>query len=174
MKLYELSAQMSAFLADLEAGNIPEEAIADTLEGLEGALADKLDDCAAAYKALIYEADCIKAECDKLDARIKTKKNEADRLKAYMDTCLKQTAPFGKKPNKMETPRSVLSYRTVNVLSVDDPEKVLSYCSNITEYADVIRVKPPEIDKTALKAHLKEGAPIPGTSTRVDFSLQIK
>lgn len=76
---------MQQFLTAVDAGEIPEEAFADTLEGLEGLLADKLDDCACAYKGLIAESKEIKAEEAALAARRKVKENEAARLASYID-----------------------------------------------------------------------------------------
>lgn len=174
MKLYEISAQMEEFLALVEAGEIPEEAIADTLEGLEGVLVDKLDDCAAAYKGLLYEAEAIKAEKDKLGARLKSKKAQAERLKDYIDQCMKRATPFGEKPKKLETARSVLNYRKTESVTIDDIEKTMMFCTSAPAELDLVRVKEPEINKEALKKALKEGVEVPGAGLEVSFGLTIK
>ena len=47
MKLYEIAAEYQAFLDAVEAGEIPEEAIGDTLDGIVGEFDQKADNIAA-------------------------------------------------------------------------------------------------------------------------------
>lgn len=95
MKLYEIPDMIQQFLDAYDAGDVPEEAFDDTLESLAGDFAQKLDDCACAYKGLLAEAKEIKAEADALAARYKAKKAQADRMVAYMDKQLKRAAGLG-------------------------------------------------------------------------------
>ena len=92
MKLYEIPEMIQRFLDAYDAGDVPEEAFDDTLESLAGDFAQKLDDCACAYKGLLAEAKEIKAEADALAARYKAKKAQADRMADYMDKQLKRAA----------------------------------------------------------------------------------
>lgn len=183
MKLYEISNQITAFLAAYEAGEIPEEAFADTLEGLEGLLSDKLDDCACAYKGLIAEAKEIKAEETALAARRKAKENEAARLADYIDRCLKDSAGEGVKPARVETARNVLSYRASESVDVPNMESVVLWIQahegevigNVTVDADkFLKWKDPELSKTEIKAALKAGLVIPGATVKKSLNLQIK
>lgn len=183
MTLYEISATMQQFLAAVDAGEIPEEAFADTLEGLEGLLADKLDDCACAYKGLIAEAKEIKAEEAALAARRKAKENEAARLASYIDHCLKDSAGEGVKPEKFETARNVLSYRASEAVDVPDVESVVLWIQahegeavgGVAVDADkLLKWKEPELSKTEIKAALKAGLVIPGATVKRSFNLQIK
>lgn len=183
MTLYEISATMQQFLAAVDAGEIPEEAFTDTLEGLEGLFADKLDDCACAYKGLIAEAKEIKAEEAALAARRKVKENEAARLASYIDHCLKDSAGEGVKPEKFETARNVLSYRASEAVDVPDVDSVtdwimknnLEKVGGVTVRADLLlKWKAPELSKTELKAALKAGLVIPGATVKKSFNLQIK
>lgn len=183
MTLYEISATMQQFLAAVDAGEIPEEAFADTLEGLEGLLADKLDDCACAYKGLIAEAKEIKAEEAALAARRKVKENEAARLASYIDHCLKDSAGEGVKPEKFETARNVLSYRASEAVDVPDVESVVKWIHShdgvevggvTVKQNELLNFKLPDLSKTALKAALKAGLVIPGATVKRSFNLQIK
>ncbi|WP_425372301.1 siphovirus Gp157 family protein [Gemmiger formicilis] len=183
MTLYEISATMQQFLAAVDAGEIPEEAFADTLEGLEGLLADKLDDCACAYKGLIAEAKEIKAEEAALAARRKVKENEAARLASYIDHCLRDSAGEGVKPEKFETARNVLSYRASEAVDVPDVESVVKWIHShdgvevggvTVKQNELLNFKLPDLSKTALKAALKAGLVIPGATVKRSFNLQIK
>lgn len=174
---------MQQFLAAVDAGEIPEEAFADTLEGLEGLLADKLDDCACAYKGLIAEAKEIKAEEAALAARRKVKENEAARLASYIDHCLRDSAGEGVKPEKFETARNVLSYRASEAVDVPDVESVVKWIHShdgvevggvTVKQNELLNFKLPDLSKTALKAALKAGLVIPGATVKRSFNLQIK
>ena len=66
MKLYEIKNTYLDFLARMESGEIPEEAVQDTLEGLEGVFEEKADNIACLIKTLNAEASAIKTERDVL------------------------------------------------------------------------------------------------------------
>ena len=168
MKLYEIPDMIQQFLDAYDAGDVPEEAFDDTLESLAGDFAQKLDDCACAYKGLLAEAKEIKAEADALAARYKAKKAQADRMVAYMDKQLKRAAGLGVKPAKLETARNVLSYRTSEA---DDHEEINGVAVN---QDDLLKYKEPELSKTALKTALKAGLIVPGATVKTSFNLQIK
>lgn len=179
MKLYEIPDMIQQFLDAYDAGDVPEEAFDDTLESLTGDFAQKLDDCACAYKGLLAEAKEIKAEADALAARYKAKKAQADRMVAYMD----KPAGLGVKPAKLETARNVLSYRTSEAVDVPDVESVVLWIQahdheEINGVAvnqdDLLKYKEPELSKTALKTALKAGLIVPGATVKTSFNLQIK
>lgn len=183
MKLYEIPEMIQRFLDAYDAGDVPEEAFDDTLESLVGDFAQKLDDCACAYKGLLAEAKEIKAEADALAARYKAKKAQADRMVAYMDKQLKRAAGLGVKPAKLETARNVLSYRTSEAVDVPDVESVVLWIQahnheEINGVAvnqdDLLKYKEPELSKTALKTALKAGLIVPGATVKTSFNLQIK
>ena len=56
MNLYEISVDYRRFQEQVESGEIPEEAIADTLEAIEGNFDDKVDSIACIIKSLLAEA----------------------------------------------------------------------------------------------------------------------
>lgn len=106
MNLYEISADYQRFQEQVESGEIPEEAIADTLEAIEGNFDDKVDSIACIIKSLLAEAKEIKSERDSLDGRMKQKQKTADRL----TKSLKDEMLFSGR-TKVETPRNVVKIR---------------------------------------------------------------
>ena len=82
MKLYELDNEYLDFIAAVEDGTIPEDAIEDTLEMLNGDYKDKMDNTICAIKNLTAEAKMIDDEIKALTARKKAKENSVDYLKA--------------------------------------------------------------------------------------------
>lgn len=175
MKLYELTDTMTRFVAALEAGEIPEEAIQDTMEAIQLPLDQKLDDCAAAYKGLLAEAQDIKDEALKLTARYKAKEAEAARLALYIDTCLRRMAGAGVKPKKWESARSVLSYGTSHPLDVTDKEAAIQVCIKDPQLHGCLKeTHTVDLDKAAVKTAIKSGAIIPGVSIGTSYNLQIK
>lgn len=82
MKPYELDNEYLDFIAAVEDGTIPEDAIEDTLEMLNGDYKDKLDNTVCAIKNLTAEAKMIDDEIKALTARKKAKENSVDYLKS--------------------------------------------------------------------------------------------
>lgn len=74
MKLYELDNEYLDFISAVEDGTIPEDAIEDTLEMLNGDYKDKLDNTVCAIKNLTAEAKMIDDEIKALTARKKSKR----------------------------------------------------------------------------------------------------
>ena len=88
MKLYEIADEYRSLLEMIESGEIPEEAIADTLEAVGGELDTKLDGVIGYVKELYAEAAAIKVEADKLAARAKAKTRKAEGLSLYITRVL--------------------------------------------------------------------------------------
>jgi hypothetical protein len=82
MKLYELDNEYLDFIAAVEDGTIPEDAIEDTLEMLNGDYKDKLDNTVCAIKNLTAEAKMIDEEIKALTARKRQKRTPSTILKA--------------------------------------------------------------------------------------------
>lgn len=92
----------------IENGDIPEEALTDTLESITSLLDEKADNIACWIKQLTAEAEAIKAEEDKLAERRKRKLKRAERLTEYLSECLTNAGR-----TKIETPRNVISFQKV-------------------------------------------------------------
>ena len=81
MKLYEITELFMRFASMVENGEIEEDAIADTLESIEGELEEKADNIACLIKSWQAEAEAIKAEEKALAERRKVKENQINNLK---------------------------------------------------------------------------------------------
>lgn len=152
-ELYQLTQQYQTLLGMIEDGDIPEEAIADTLESLSGEIEDTVDNVACIVKQLAAEAEGIKGEETALALRRKRKEAAIDRLKDYIRQSM---GLAGRK--KIETAR--------NCVTVGKPSQRL-------EITDVSQLRTREefwkpyewTEKNVDKAHLKEAlkaGPVPG------------
>lgn len=164
MTLYELSEQYSQLLEAIENGEIPEEAIADTLEGLTGDFDEKADNIACIIKNELAIADRIKYESDQMYERMSTHKNRAKFLKEYLS---QQMQRAGRK--KIETARNCISFRPSTRTVIDNENDFVreypDYCKQDITY---------KIDKTAIAAALKSGQEINGAHLEQRQNIQIK
>lgn len=152
MSLYQLAKEYQALYDQID--DIPEEAFADTLEGIQGEFNEKADSLACFIKSLKAEADDIKAEAAALKERENAKRARADRLRAYL---LEQMEAIGVR--KIESTR--------NVISVAKSPARLVVDGDFTRWAeesgrdDLLTYKAPEPNKTAIKDAIKAGTEIP-------------
>lgn len=169
MTLYELSQKYLDFLNFMESEEgeeIPDDAIKDTLESINGAMDDKMDNIACLYKNLRAEAEAIKGEEKQLEARRKSKENTCKRLKDYLYSTMLST---GKK--KLETPRSALSFRSSRSVEVGDD--FLAWAKEAGRN-DLLVQQDPKVNKTEISALLKTGEVLPGAQLVERQNLQIK
>lgn len=165
MKLYEISSVIldvieSGYSVDEETGEILFEP-AD-LDALQVERASKLEACALFTKNLQAEADAIKAERDRLDARLKARQRMVDRMKQYILACM-----LALNDTTFETPKVDMRIRRSSFVDVAcEPDALpLDYQRReVTVTAD----------KTALKKALQAGERIPGVMMAERESLTIK
>lgn len=168
MKLYEISDTYRAFMAALDAGEIPEDAIGDTLDGIEGAFDDKADSIACLIKELRLEAAGIKTEADNLTARARRAQAKADRLQSYLFTHMQA---MGK--SRITTSRNALSLRKGPVsCRIEDEDTVLGFLS-MHHMEDCIK-REVSIRKKPLLDRMKEGEEIPGVHMEQGTTLRIQ
>ncbi len=79
--LYQLTSDYNSVLNMLYDEEVDEEMILDTLEGIEGEIEDKADGYAKIIKELLGDAEKIKSEKQRLEARQKSFENRAKLLK---------------------------------------------------------------------------------------------
>lgn len=131
---------------DMESGEILDT---DRLDALQMEREAKLEGVALWVKDLKAEADAVKAEADKLTARKKALDNKIESIKAW----LLQALDGG----KLKTPRCNV-YQTHSQKVVIDDEKALVDMFMASPFGEkFLRMKDPEIDKTALKDSMKQG-----------------
>jgi len=145
--LYKIASDIRQVLELGEQGEIPAEAIADTLEGLKMAFDDKLDAVLAYRQGLIHESTAYDAEIKRLTERKKSLETKAEKLKDYAINMMFAV-------NKQ-------SHKGLFSISIGKPSKVVGI-----EDANLL---PPEFlitkvepNKTAIKNAINEGRTIPG------------
>ena len=168
MKLYEIAADYENLMLAIENGDIPEEALADTLESIVSLLEDKADNIACIIKNLMAEAEAIKAEEDKLKARRTAKLKRAEVLTEYLSECLTNSGY-----TKIETARNVISFRKNPPAVVFDNEAAFIewarvHADNLLNYAK------PTVNKTAIKAAINSGEKIEGAYLESKLNISIK
>lgn len=152
LSLYELSHEyLNALdaLTDPEA-DIPLEAITDTLEGLEFPLQEKAVNVAKFFRNLEATANAIKEAERQMAARRKALENRARALKDYLKENMEATGI-----TRIESPWFRLSIQNnPAAVEITDADAIPE------DFREVIETV--KIDKTAIKAVLKDGGDIPG------------
>lgn len=166
MKLYELANDYLAFLNAVESGEIPEEAIADTLEAITASIEDKADNIACLLKNLDAECKAIKAEEDRLAERRKAKEKSHERIKQYLSDTLQRAGL-----DKIETARNCITFRKSESVEVNE-DVFFEWAQKNRD--DLLKYSKPTADKTAIKRVLKDGIEIAGAELRVNRNIQIK
>lgn len=165
MKLYELTAEYEALISSIENGEIPEEAIEDTLDALEGDIKTKADRVACALKNLDAEISAITAEENRLSVRRKEKQNAYNSLEEYLARELLKVGI-----DKLETPRNRISFRKSDkVITTDD---FMNFA--MTERDDLLTFPAPKPNLTEIKKALKSGEEIPGATIQTNNNIQIR
>ena len=167
MKLYELANDYMAFMAAIDADEIPEEAIHDTLEAITGSIEDKADNIACILKNLEAEVAAIKAEEDRLKERRRAKEAAYDRLKQYLSNALQIAGMM-----KVETARNKITFRKSEKV-VCDEERFFAWAM-ADNRDDLLTYSAPKANLTAIKAAIKEGSEIVGAEICVSHNIQIK
>ena len=143
--LYEID-QAILECVDLETGEILD---GDALTALQMEREQKLEGVALWVKDLKAEAEAVKAEAEKLNARKKALDNKIDGLKAWLLEALGG--------EKLKTARCNV-YQTHSQKVVIDDEKALVDMLMTSPFGEkFLRIKEPEIDKNALKDSMKQG-----------------
>jgi hypothetical protein len=169
MKLYEIAQSLQDLMQDIENGNIPEEAIKDTLECVELAFEEKADNIACIIKNMNAEVAAIKVEEDRLAERRKSKEKEAERLQNYLADMFQRTG-F----EKVETARNKITFRKNPPKVVFTDEKTFIEWAIKNEKDYFLNYGKPTINKTNVKEAINGGEAIPGAQIITEQRLQIQ
>lgn len=154
MKLYEIDQQIMDCI-DTETGEILDF---DRLNALHMEREKKLEGIALAYKNYMAEAAALKAEKDAFAERESRARSHAESIKGFLSTVLSG--------EKFKTTAVDVSFRRSAAVTVS--------CDPASLPADLQKVKPPEADKTAIKAALKAGREVPGCCIEERLNISIK
>lgn len=154
LKLYEMTAEYQEAcrtLYDME--DILEDAVKDTLDGLKGAIEDKIKNVLAFSKDLKAESEAIKTEVDKMAQRAKSLANRAEWFKQYaLNHMLHNDI------KKINCPWFPIRIQYSDKVEVKDisllPQKYMIETVNVA------------VDKNAIKRDLKAGEEISGAELK--------
>lgn len=165
MRLYELTNDYRTLMEEIDAGNIPEDAIADTLEAITGSIEEKADSIACILKSIEVEIAAFKAEEDRLCARRKAKQAAHDRLKAYLSGHLLAAGI-----DKVETPRNKITFLKSESVEIDEE----AFTRWAMAFRDDLLIYTAKANKTEVKRAIEEGTEVIGAEIRVNQNIQIK
>ncbi len=164
MKLYEISKALNKMSADMEDSDLDEQTISDTLSGSTelATFEDKAAACIAVMKNMDSDVEQIDAEIKRLQDLKKFRKNNVDRLKSYLLSCMQSAELQEVKAGtltlkRQKNPSSVVVYNVENLPN---------------EYVKTTIVT--EANKTAIKAALKAGTDVVGCRLVAGERLVIK
>lgn len=167
MKLYEIANEYLEFMEAVENGDIPEDCIEDTLEGIAYEIKAKVDNIACLLKNLDAEMVAIMTEEKRLAERRKAKERAYDRLKDYLSNTLLKLDM-----KKVETARNKVSFRKSESVEIADEEAFIGWAS--THRDEFLKYSTPTIDKTLVKQALKADEDIIGATLVSKQNIQIK
>lgn len=161
MTLYELREEYKQLLIMLEDEGADPEVIADTLEGMEGDINEKVDSYCIIAEQLSSDADRLRAEEVRLAKRRKSIEGNRDRLRA----ALLKAMLIMEKP-QIKTDRYTVTVKaTSGRLVIDDP-------LGIPEEYIVLKSS---VDEKAVKDALKKlDIPVPWAHIETDQTIQIR
>lgn len=160
MTLYEMTDAARHLYALLDAGEIDEQAVLDTMESIGAS--EKLESYIYIQKQLEAEASAFKTEIDRMNERKKSLENQIDRMKKAQLEFMQAT---GQK--KAVAGTFTITMRENKSVKVIDQNAIPS--AYLTE-------KPAEYnpDKKAILAALKSGESVPGCEIETSFSVSAR
>lgn len=168
MKLYEIAHEYQNLLDAIENGDIPLEAMADTLESVTSLLEDKADNVACVIKNMTAEVEAIKAEEERLATRRKSKEKRVEYLTKYLSDILLNAGY-----DKVETARNKISFRkTPPKVVIDDEKAFIEWAAENGK--GYLNYGKPTINKTAIKDALAYGATFDGVRMESGTNISIK
>lgn len=170
MNLYEISSDYAKFIEAFDNGDIPEEAFADTLDGIHGMFEDKCVAVACSIKNDDAMLNALKAEKVSMEKRIaaleKTRNSKAGYLMRSMES-------VGVDRLKND-PRAQISIKKNPPKVVFSDKAAFLYQAVAENWSKYLTVPQPELNTNAVKEDLKNGAKLPGVhleqGKRVDIS----
>ena len=150
LSLYRMTSDYESAFLELVDMDIPDDAIANTLEAIEGELSTKIANVGAFIKNLEAEAEKIKAAEQQIAARRKTYESKVSRMKEYLRENMERSGI--KKVAAVDGTFSITLIAPRASLVVDDAEKIPA------QFISERVVK--DIDKAGIKKALEAGESI--------------
>lgn len=156
--LYELTAHATALYEMLQAEEIDEQTLSDTLEAMGAG--EKVESYCQIIKQLQSDVDMFKGEIDRLTARKRTAENGVERMKSALLAFMIQSGQ-----DKIKAGSFSVSTATTQAVQITD-EKALP--------AEYLIEQPAKVDKVAIKAALKDGATVAGAELINNTGVRIR
>ncbi|UBX48906.1 siphovirus Gp157 family protein [Providencia alcalifaciens] len=158
-----MAADYSKLQLLVENGEFTAEDIADTLQGIEGELGDKLDAIMLYARNLEGQAKTLDEESKRLTDRKKSFENQVKNLKKYALDCLLTSGL-----DKLKTTKNTFTARAGIVRVIIDNEAALP-----DALVDVQIITAP--DKKKIKEAIENGTDVPGAHLEIgDRSLMVR
>lgn len=163
MNLYEMTETAKQLMQLFEDGDIPEDAVNDTLEGIR--VQDKLEDYCKVIKSFEYDSSTIDREIERLKSAKERTQKAINRLTKAVTEYLTTT-----KSRKATAGTFALSLRKSESVQITDESKIPE---KFIVTKTTVKTSP---DKTAIKKFLKENEEnaVEGAMLVVNENLQIK
>ena len=156
--MYEMTETANYLYRLLEDGEIDEQTVTDSLEGL--GIGDKLEDYCKVIRQFEADAEAYKAEKDRFAEKQKKAENSVKRLteavKNYMAATGKDKQKCGVFDIKLSTSKKVEIVDDVKI-----PEAYL-------------KPQPAKIDVAAIRAELMSGGEVAGAVLQINTNIKIK
>lgn len=157
MTLYEMTEAAQALYQMLEAGEIDEQTLNDTLQAIGAD--EKADTYCRIIRQLQADAEALKAEADRLTAKRRAAENAVERMKGAL---LAFTEASG---GRVKTPLFTVTMRTTQKVDITDPDAIPA----------AYRIaQPDKISASDIGKALKAGEDIPGATLVSNVSVVIK
>ncbi len=163
LTLYEIAADFKSAAETLSNLDLDAQTIADTLEGLSGALEVKATNVAKFYLSLDATAAACKQRAKEMADRAKAIESRANAMREYLSRNLEAAGI-----DKIEGPELKITWRPSSAVVIDAQDLVPD------EYMRTPEPPPPAPDKAAIAAALKQGKAVPGAHLEQCRNLQIK
>lgn len=168
MSLYEMSQAYNDLLSMLYNEDIDEEKIIEYANSLEDEIEVKADNYAKLMTDIQGSIDAIKKQIDRLSDRKAVFENKIAFLKKNLEAMMKET---GK--SKFKTDLFTFNIqKNPPALQLANEPLILEWA--LENRSDLITIKDPVLNKSAIKAALKEGETIEGAELVQSESLRIK
>lgn len=158
MTLYEMTANAIYLYDLLSNGDIDEQTVNDSLEGMD--VAGKLEDYCKVIRQLEADAAAYKAEKDRLAAKQKKAEEAVERLEAAVLNYMSATNTEKVKCGVFDV--KVKQSKAANIVNADEisPEYMIQ--------------QPPKIDRAAIRKALMSGKAVDGAELKINYSINIK
>ena len=143
--IYEITQDYLYLMEMAEMEEVDAQMVADTLEAVEGELEYKAEAYAKIMKNLEGDIQALKSEEERLSQKRKTIENNIKRMKEALQSVMEVT---GKTKFKTQLFSFGIQNNAPSVVVTADIKDIP---------AEYLRVKEPEVDKTAIKKAIQEG-----------------